>query len=165
MILGARPAFCPGMDMRLCFDYAMLRLSKHVFHASLLQCIQPIRLYYGNKMKPELKSALFTATLAVVMAPAATAFAAEERRADTKAGQAETVKAEKSEVKKPAKRNSRMEERTDTPKVMLLRDWEELFGHKPMEEHNRMPMHEPVSGIGRQETMKPMQKHDMQEKH
>jgi len=111
------------------------------------------------------KATLLAATLALIMASAATAFAAEERRADTKAEQAETVKAEKSEAKKPAKRDSRMEEKTDTPKVMLLRDWEELFGHKPMEEETNMPMPEPASGATQQETMKPMQKHDMQEKH
>ena len=112
------------------------------------------------------KATLLAATLVLVMAPAAAAFAAEERRADTKAGQAEAVKAEKSEAKKPAKRDSRMEEKTTTPKVMLLRDWEELFGHKPMEEETNMPMPEPASGASKQETMKPMQKHDhMQEKH
>ena len=113
----------------------------------------------------KLKSTLLTATLVLVMAPAAAAFAAEERRADTKAGQAEAVKAEKSEAKKPVKRDSRMEEKTTTPKVMELRDWEELFGHKPMEEETNMPMPEPASGTAQQETMKPMQKHDMQEKH
>jgi len=123
-------------------------------------------------MKP--KSMLLAATLALVAASAATAFAAEERHADApargtpvgapllnsdpsaaKAGQAEAVEAGKSEAKK-----------TTTPKVMQLRDWEELFGHKPMEEETNMPMPEPVSGASKQETMKPMQKHDhMQEKH
>lgn len=106
----------------------------------------------------KLKSTLLAAALALVSA--ATAFAAEERHA----GQAEAVKAEKSEAKKPVKRDSRMEEKTTAPKVMQLRDWEELFGHKPMEEGTNMP--EPASGASEQETMKPMQKHDhLQEKH
>ena len=55
----------------------------------------------------------------------------------------------------------RMEEKTTAPKVMQLRDWEELFGHKPMEEETNMPMPEPASGASKQETMKSMQKHDM----
>ena len=121
-------------------------------------------------MKP--KSMLLAATLALVAASAATAFAAEERHADApargtpvgapllnsdpsaaKAGQAEAVEAGKSEAKK-----------TTTPKVMQLRDWEELFGHKPMEEGANMP--EPASPASEQETMKPMPKHDhLQEKH
>lgn len=113
----------------------------------------------------KLKSALLAATLASVAA-SATAFAVEERQADVKAGHAEAVKAEKSEAEKPVKRGGRIEEKTTTPKVMLLRDWEELFGHKPMEEETNMPMPEPASGAGKQETMKPMQRHDhMQEKH
>lgn len=103
----------------------------------------------------KLKSTLLTVTLALVMAPAAVAFAAEEQPA----GQAE-----KSEAKKPVKRDSRMEEKTTAPKVMQLRDWEELFGHKPMEEGTNMP--EPASAASEQETMKPMPKHDhLQEKH
>ena len=90
----------------------------------------------------------------------ATAFAAEEQPAR----QAEAVEAEKSEAKKPVKRDGRMEEKTTAPKVMLLRDWEELFGHKPMEEGTNMP--EPASGATKQEAMKPMPKHDhLQEKH
>ena len=93
------------------------------------------------------------------MAPAAAAFAAEEQPA----GQAEAIKAGKSEAKKPVKRGSRMEEKTTTPKVMLLRDWEELFGHKPMEEGTNMP--EPASGASEQETMKPMPKHDRMQEH
>ena len=58
-----------------------------------------------------------------------------------------------------------MEEKTTTPKVMLLRDWEELFGHKPMEEETNMPMPEPASGASEQETMKPMPKHDRMQEH
>ena len=88
---------------------------------------------------------------ALALVSAATAFAAEEQPA----GQAE-----KSEAKKPVKRDSRMEEKTTAPKVMQLRDWEELFGHKPMEEETNMPMPEPASAASQQETMKPMQKHD-----
>ena len=121
-------------------------------------------IFQGKRMKQ--KAALLAAILAVVVASAATAFAVEEQQADTKAGQAEAVKAGKSKAKKPLKKDSHIAEKTITPKVRLLRDWEELFGHKPMEEHNRMPMPEPASGAGQQETMKPMQKHDhMQEKH
>jgi len=57
-----------------------------------------------------------------------------------------------------------MEEKTTAPKVMQLRDWEELFGHKPMEEGTNMP--EPASAASEQETMKPMPKHDhLQEKY
>ena len=101
------------------------------------------------------KFILFVAALGMVAAFTATAFAAEEQPA----GQAE-----KSEAKKPVKRDGRMEEKTTAPKVMLLRDWEELFGHKPMEEGTNMP--EPASGATKQETMKPMPKHDhLQEKY
>ena len=114
-------------------------------------------------MKP--KSTLFAATLVVVVASATTAFAVEERQAGAKAGQAEAVEAEKSKAKKTVNRDGHMEEKTTTPKVMQLRDWEELFGHKPMEEESNMPMPEPASGATQQETMKPMQKHEhMQEK-
>src|SRR3990167_5128365 len=101
------------------------------------------------------KFILFVAALGMVAAFTATAFAAEEQPA----GQAE-----KSEAKKPVKRDGRMEEKTTAPKAMLLRDWEELFGHKPMEEGTNMP--EPASPASEQETMKPMPKHDhLQEKH
>src|SRR3989338_1055943 len=97
------------------------------------------------------------AALALV---SATAFAVEEQPAR----RAEAVEAEKSEAKKPVKRDGRMEEKTTAPKVMLLRDWEELFGHKPMEEGTNMP--EPRSGATKQETMKHMPKHDhLQEKY
>ena len=111
------------------------------------------------------QSILLAATLALVAAFTATAFAVEEPRAYAKTGQAEAVKAEESGAKKPVKGGGHMEEKTNTPKVMLLRDWEELFGHKPMEEETNMPMPEPVSGATQQETMKPMQKHNMQETH
>ena len=101
------------------------------------------------------KFILFVAALGMVAAFTATAFAAEEQPA----GQAE-----KSEAKKPVKRDGRMEEKTTAPKVMQLRDWEELFGHKPMEEGTNMP--EPASGATKQETMKHMPKHDhLQEKY
>lgn len=105
----------------------------------------------------KLKSTLLAAALALVST--ATAFAAEEQPA----GQTEAVKAEKSEAKKPVKRDSRMEEKTTAPKVMQLRDWEELFGHKPMEEGTNMS--EPASAASEQETMKPMPKHDRLQEH
>lgn len=114
-------------------------------------------------MKP--KSTLLTATLAVTFAFAATAFAAEDQHTGVQAEQAEAIKTGKSKTKKPAGKDSDMEEKTTTPKVMQLRDWEELFGHKPMEEGTTMPMPEPASGATQQETMKPVQKHDMQEEH
>lgn len=92
------------------------------------------------------KTALLAAILVSVTAPAATA--------------------EEAGANKPEKRDSRTEEKTTTPKVMQLRDWEELFGHKHTEGEANMPMPEPVSGASQQETMQPMQKHDdMQEKH
>lgn len=113
----------------------------------------------------KLKPVLLAAILALGVS-AATAFAVENQHIDDKAKQAEAVKAEKSEAEKPVKRGSHMEEKTTTPKVMQLRDWEELFGHKHTEGEANMPIPEPASGASRQETTKHMQEHDdMQEKH
>ena len=111
------------------------------------------------------QSTLLAAALVLVAVFTTPTFAVENQHTDVKAEQAEAVKAEKSGAKKPVKRGGHMEEKTSTPKVMLLRDWEELFGHKPMEEESNMPMPEPASGATQQETTRPMQKHDhMQEK-
>lgn len=124
----------------------------------------------------KLKPVLLAATLALG-ASAATAFAAKEPYADAPArgtpvsapllnSDPSAAKAGKSKAEKPVNRDGHTEEKTTTPKVMQLRDWEELFGHKPMEEETNMPMPEPASGASKQETMKPMKKHDhMKEKH
>jgi hypothetical protein len=125
----------------------------------------------------KLESALLAAALALVAASTSTAFAVEEQHADApargtpvgvpllnsdpsaaKTGQAKVVKTGKSEAKKPIKNSGHMEDKTTTPRVMLLRDWEELFGHEHMEDKTNMPMPEPASGENKQEIIKPMQK-------
>ena len=58
-----------------------------------------------------------------------------------------------------------IEEKTDAPAGENKLDFKELFGCEPMGEGGHMPMPEPASGASKQETMKPMKKHDpMQEK-
>jgi hypothetical protein len=63
----------------------------------------------------KLKSTLLAATVVMFAASTATAFAADVHDSNTGTEKAETVKAEKAEVKKPVKRHNHMEEKTGMP--------------------------------------------------
>ncbi|MBI5006061.1 MAG: hypothetical protein HZB95_02945 [Nitrosomonadales bacterium] len=78
-----------------------------------------------------LKTTLLAATLAAFAA--STAYANEEHHPD---GKAEAVKEKKAEAKKPVKKHSHAEEKSN------------------------MPMPEPASGVGEQDTMMKTDKHD-----
>ena len=111
--------------------------------------------FYGRiKMKP--KSILLAAALALIAASTATVSAAEERRADVKAGQAETLKAEKPAGENPVKSDHPMKEKINTPAGVEL-DFKELFGCMPMEDKTNMPPPAPASGESKPGPMKPMQ--------
>lgn len=63
----------------------------------------------------KLKSTLLAATLVIFSAFNVTAFAVDVHDTNTGMKKAETVKAEKAEVKKPVKRHNHMEEKTGMP--------------------------------------------------
>lgn len=82
----------------------------------------------------KLKTTLLFALLAVFAA--SPVFANKEHHPDAKAEKTEAAKTNKSEIKKPVKRHSHMEEKTG------------------------MPMPEPAAGMSKQDAMKHMDMHD-----
>ncbi len=83
----------------------------------------------------KLKSTLLAAILAVFAASSATAFAADEHH---DAPKAEVAKTEKAEAKKPVKRHSHMEEKTNIPMPAPATDTSKEM---PKNRHDHMKEH------------------------